>query len=205
MGIFRDPPRIRPKAWALYTLVIVATYPLLWVSAMVIRFGTWPNYLHVYDVLEAYRLTWSGTPSWTDAIAIAMYEPWLEVGYMSPQWGISEWSYMLIPPKLLLVVLLAAALALILLLRKRAGMHVAADAGAATGTLLVGLAAASLFWVVCCANPTWVVALAMLGVDADLALTVEPLGPFMSGGGLLLLTGSLLYYLRRPVRRYAVL
>jgi hypothetical protein len=58
------------------------------------------------------------------------------------------------------------------------------------------LANATLFWVVCCATPTWVVALAMLGVSVSVAFVLEPLGPLLTAAGLALLGWATLAQLR---------
>jgi len=59
------------------------------------------------------------------------------------------------------------------------------------------MSSATLSWVVCCATPTWVVSLAMLGMSASLALWLEPLGDFITISGFLLLAGCVLYLARR--------
>ena len=49
---------------------------------------------------------------------------------------------------------------------------------------------ATVTWVVCCAGPTWVVVLAMLGLGSSLALTLQPLGWLMAPIGLALVGGA---------------
>jgi hypothetical protein len=188
--------------WLAITLAIVVVYHLLWIAAMIARFGTWPNYLKVYDVLDAYSLILASTPSFTDAIYILGYEPWLETGYISPQWGIAEWSFMLIPPKFFAVAVLGAMLATFVLLRGLCPVKTsrAAIATAGSGSALLGLASATLFWVVCCANPSWIVALAMLGVSSAFALALEPLGSLLTTAGIGLLLFAIVWQWRMLTR-----
>ena len=58
------------------------------------------------------------------------------------------------------------------------------------GAALVGLSSATLSWVVCCAAPTWVVSLAMLGMGVSLAFWLEPLGNVITLSGFALLVAA---------------
>ncbi len=194
--------RKRPLAWLAIALGFGASYHVLLLGAMVARFGSWPNYVEVYDFVEGYRLTFAGTPSVRDALSIALTEPWVDIGYLSPQWGIAEWSLMILPAKLALIVLsglLLATFAVLALVSRGVACTTAAGVGAG----LVGMANATLFWVVCCATPTWVVALAMLGMSTSLALAIEPFGHVLTIGGLALLGFAITTQLRRIAARPA--
>ena len=82
----------------------------------------------------------------------------------------------------------------------RADMELDGEGAAATGgATLVGFSSAPLSWVVCCATPTWVVSLAMMGMSASLALWLEPLGDFITIAGFLLLFLSVWFLARRRV------
>ena len=70
-------------------------------------------------------------------------------------------------------------------------------AAAALGSAFIGLTGATLTWVVCCATPSWVVALTMLGMSASLALWLSPLGAVLKGLGLLMLVGVVAAQVRR--------
>ena len=149
-------------------------------------------------------MTFAGTPALGDALAIAATEPWLDVGVLSPQWRIAEWSLMIMPLKCLLVAATGALLATYVVVREPAGGFgscALTRTGGATmtafGAALIGLANATLFWVVCCAAPTWVVALAMLGLSASIALLLEPVGPWLTAAGLALLVWPIVSQLRR--------
>ena len=56
------------------------------------------------------------------------------------------------------------------------------------GTVLVAMTNATMSWVVCCAAPSWVVGLAMLGLGVSTSLALETMGPALNlaGFGLLL-------------------
>lgn len=195
--------RARVGLWFSIALGFVAAYHALLLAAMIARFGHLPNFVKVYDILESYRLTFSGTPSWRDALSIAAGEPWLDIGYMSPQWRIAEWSLMILPPQFLLVTFAGFALATygVVALAARNAPCARSAKGTAVpallGTSLVGMANATLFWVVCCATPTWIVGLAMLGVSVSVAFLLEPLGPFLTAGGMALIAGATAAQARR--------
>lgn len=193
--------RARPASWLGIALGFIAAYHALLLAAMILRFGHWPNFVRVYDLVESWRLVFSGTPSLFDALSIAIAEPWLDVGYVSPQWKIAEWSLMILPPQLTLIAATGALLATYAILRQAA--HGAARRpvsgcalGAACGAGLAGLANATLFWVVCCATPTWTVALAMLGVSVSTAFFLQPLGPLLTAAGFVLLAWAVIGQLR---------
>ena len=196
-----DALRAHRVRWAVYAVGFVAAYHALLLAAMVLRFGHAPNFIKVYDVLDAYRLTFAGTPSLKDALGIALGEPWLDVGFMSPQWNMAEWSLMILPPQFALIVFTGCLLATFGVLHAVRSARCARASngsalGAALGTGLAGIANATLFWVVCCATPTWIVGLAMLGVSVSVAFLLEPIGPLLTAGGVALLAWSIFVQLR---------
>ncbi len=170
-----------------------------------LRFGEIPNYVVFHDVFGTYGLIFSGTPSLQDAIPILIDEPWFETGYKNPKYyGVATWSFMLIPPKMLLVLIMGFLLGVFLVLSRyarTASCKLKTDkklyAAAGVGSVFISLTSATLTWVVCCATPSWVVALAMLGMSASLALWLEPLGNFMSVAGLLLMVWIIVIQLRK--------
>jgi hypothetical protein len=180
----------RPWLWLGTALGFVAAYHALLLGALAARFGRLPNYFHTYDLVDAYRLTLAGTPSLRDALGIAAAEPWFDIGYFSAQWNMSEWSLMILPPKLAVVALagiLVATFLVLALASRRANCTLAAGTGAG----LVGVSSATLFWVVCCSTPTWAAGLAMLGLSVSLAFALEPAGPLMAAAGIALLAWSI--------------
>jgi len=69
--------------------------------------------------------------------------------------------------------------------KKSARSGLALTSGA--GMVLLGMANMTMFWVVCCASPSWVVGLAMLGlVSVPTALMLDPLEGYVTLSGLLL-------------------
>lgn len=171
----------------------VLLYFVLQLVAMVVRFEALPNYVIFHDYIDNIGLIVSGTPDIQDMIPILMDEMVIEVGYMNPEWGIAEWYLSVLPVKTLLVAFLFFLLAVVLVL-VGVGAGACSRQGAATayvaagsGTSLAALSCASLGWVVCCATPTWVVGLAMLGVSTNVALALEPLGAVMAVAGIVLL------------------
>lgn len=181
----------------------IAGYHALLLGMMVARFGHWPNFVKSYDVYEASRFIIAGTPSWRDALSILLAEPLLDVGYLSPQWRIAEWSLMILPQQFAQVMLLGFLVATfaVLLFAPRPAQCPAAPRGwwiaATVGVGLSGMASATLFWVVCCATPTWVVALAMLGMSVSLASALEPAGLVLTASGFGLLGGAIAARLRQ--------
>lgn len=193
--------RARPILWVGYALGFIAAYHALLLAAMVLRFGHAPNFIKTYDVVDGYRLTFAGTPSLRDAFGIAIGEPWLDVGYMSPQWNMAEWSLMILPLQFVLIFVTGCLLATFGVLHAARNARcsrapASAALTAAIGAGLAGMANATLFWVVCCATPTWIVGLAMLGVSVSVAFMLEPIGPFLTAGGVALLLWAILAQLR---------
>lgn len=189
-GILVQAVRSRLGVWLMLSFGFLAGYYLLLLAATMIRFGEIPNYVVFHDIISIYGLILEGTPSLADAIPILLDEAWFETGYKNPDYyGVATWSYMLIPPKMLLVLFGGMLLATFYVLRKQS-VHVCSLAeqrtttlGAGIGTSLIGLTSVTLTWVVCCATPSWVVALAMLGMNASLALFIEPIGKLLTFSG----------------------
>lgn len=186
------------------SLGFVVIYYVALLLLTMLRFGEIPNYVEFHDVLGTYGLILQGTPSWRDAIPILLDEPWFETGYKNPlYYGVATWSFMLIPPKVFLVFIMGLLLGLFVVLR--AYMRATACVGrpakglyaaAGVGSVCIALTSATLTWVVCCATPSWVVALAMLGMSASLALWLEPLGSVLTLSGLGLMVGIIVTQLR---------
>jgi hypothetical protein len=58
------------------------------------------------------------------------------------------------------------------------------------------MTSATLTWVVCCATPSWIVGLAMLGMSSSLALWLEPFGKIINVLGLILVVWIILLQLK---------
>lgn len=198
--------------WVLFVLMSGGFFALYYLGLLLmtmVRFGEIPNYLIFHDVIHVYRLIWEGTPSITDMVSIAVDEAWIETGYKDPEYyGVATWSYMLVPPKMLLVLLMGVLLGLFAALqayrRTSTACVVASSAGwdrgliAAAGlsSAFIALTSATLTWVVCCATPTWIVALTMLGMSASLALWLEPAGIALRIAAFAIMAGVLVVQLR---------
>lgn len=197
-----DGIRARPWLWIGLALGFIAGYHLLLLGAMIVRFGHWPNFARSYDVFEAVRLIIAGTPSWSDAFSILLVEPVFDVGYLSPQWRIAEWSLMILPLQFAQVTLLGFLVATFVVLLVAAGGTQCSGAprgwwlAATVGAGMSGLCSATLFWVVCCAAPTWVVGLAMLGMSVSIATALEPAGALLTAIGFILLAAAIAAQLR---------
>lgn len=193
--------------WRMFVLISIGFVVLYYASLLLLtmlRFGEIPNYVEIYDIIGIYAGVLEGTPSLRDALMIMKDEAWIETGYKNPNYyGVATWSYMLIPPKMLLVFLLGLLLGVfsVLVTSRRRACAQKADkkmmAAAGVGSSLVCLTSATLTWVVCCATPSWVVALAMLGMNASLALFLEPLGKIMMVLGLGIMFIIIVFQLRQ--------
>lgn len=186
------------RLWLAVTLGTPAVYVAGMLAALVIRFGDLPNYWTLYNwpanVIEIVR----STPAVSDMVPIILDEWLLEVGFMNYDYGlgIAEWSMNVQPAKLLIVLFLGALLGTVLVLAKRdvTACSPAVSAGARTtaglGAGMVAMTSLTMTWVVCCATPSWVVGLAMLGVGVSTALWLEWAGPWLSFIGFALLIGT---------------
>lgn len=194
--------------WKVLLVTSIGFFILYYLGLLLLtmlRFGEIPNYITFHDVLGTYKLIFEGTPSLIDAFPIYVAEPWFETGYKNPDYyGVATWSYMLIPPKMLLVLIMGLLLGIFLSLSKyskKLQCAIKSDKGlyaaAGMGSIFISLTSATLTWVVCCATPSWVVALAMLGMSASLALWLEPLGTFLTLGGFLLMVWIIFLQLKR--------
>ncbi len=184
--------RKRWASWLLWTLFITAGYFLMLMLALLFRFRHWPNYVNVYDWPAGLLTIWRSTPSWADRLMLFRQEWLLEVGYMNYDYGmgISEWSLVIIPWKLfgtLWVGALIAALLCVLWEFPSGSSYKRSNRFALTlgsaGAVSAGISLVSLYWVVCCSTPTWVVGLAILGLGVNTALWLEPLGGWLFTAG----------------------
>lgn len=192
------------RGWLIITVAFTVTYYVSLLGAMIYRFGNWPNYVTAYNWFGNVAEIIRATPSVQDMLPIIRDEWLLEVGYMNMDYGhgISEWSLNLIPVKMVLIVLLGAMIATVwaLYVEQR---HVCASpslsAGVAfssAGTGLVALTGATMSWVVCCATPSWIVGLAMLGMGVSTANWLEPAGTWLGAAGFVLLALGIVWQAR---------
>lgn len=165
---------------------------------MIIKFRQLPNYFVPYDWPANVLLIIQSTPSVTDTLAIIKAEWLFEIGYMNYEFGlgIAEWSLFLSPFKTLAVMTLGTMLALLFILVRHSAVCSAAKKSIALagglGAVLMSISLMSLSWVVCCATPTWIVGLAILGLGVSTSLWLEPAGIWLNMGGFMALSMALL-------------
>jgi hypothetical protein len=178
------------RSWLAIVLGIFVGFQLFQLAGLMLRFETAPNYVTFHDWPANVARIIRSTPAVSDMIPIILDEWLIEIGSMNYSFGrgIAEWSFVLMPAKLAVVlviaVLFATDIVLLRVARKTCSLttQVGTSAAAAAGTLVAGAATTTITWVVCCAAPTWVVGLAVMGVSTTTALTLQPMG-----GSLLLL------------------
>jgi hypothetical protein len=186
------------RSWTIATVGFVLAYYVLQLLVLYARFGHWPNYFTVYDYPTNVARIVRATPAIADMVPIILDEWLLEIGYMNYDFGhgIAEWSLAILPAKLLCVGLLGAVVSTdILLLR---GADIACSAGTrriatgatGLGAFLFGLANVSLTWIVCCATPSWVVSLTLLGFGTATSLSLAPYGAWLALVGAAILGAS---------------
>lgn len=188
------------RRFALQGLVFALLFQVFMMLALIVRFQALPNYVTFYDWIGNVVRIVQSTPSWSDIMPI-VWEEWLiEIGRMNYDYGmgISEWSLNVVPSRLLVLFTLGATISLCFALLKRDECSRAASttlrASAGLGAVLVAMTNATMSWVVCCATPSWVVGLAMLGLGVSTSLALETMGPLLSYSGFGLL-GSLVLFL----------
>jgi hypothetical protein len=181
--------------WLALLVAFFAAFPLLQLALLIVRFQEFPNYLIVHDwpgnIARIVRMT----PSIADMVSIMRDEWLIEIGSMNFAYGrgIAEWSFVLVPAKagvtLVTALFLATNVVLLRAVRKTCPLsaRLGASAAAAGGALLAGAATMTITWVVCCAAPTWVVGLAVLGVSVATAFALQPIGGWLSLFGIVLL------------------
>lgn len=188
------------KRMALYGLLFALLFQVFMMLALIVRFQAFPNYVTTYDWVGNVLWIIQSTPSWRDMLPI-IWEEWLiEIGRMNYDYGtgISEWSLNVVPSRLLVLFCLGAMVSLCLGLTRRGdcavGQSATLRASTGLGALLVAMTNATMSWVVCCATPSWVVGLAMLGLGVSTSLALETMGPVLTYAGFGLLC-VLIHYL----------
>lgn len=174
-------------------------FQIFMLIALVLRFQALPNYVHIYDWPGSVIHIIKSTPGWSDAAGIISEEWLIEIGQMNYEYGtgLSIWSLNIIPSRLVMLTIMGALVALCFRLLKRdhcgsAGKQ-SAVAMLGSGSILVFMTNATMSWVVCCATPSWVVGLAMLGLGVSTSLALESMGPFLSISGFSLLLVACLF------------
>lgn len=184
-----------------FALVFPVVFYGLLLALLIARFGHVPNYVTPYDWFGNVARIVASTGAVTDILSIVQNEWVLEVGYLNYAYfnGVAEWSLAIIPHKVATVAAVGALIGLNLgLISECPAGSLGRDAGwSVLWGLVTGIAALAatltcitLYWVVCHSGPSWVVSLAILGVEVSRSLALEPLGPAVSLAGFALLIGS---------------
>ena len=181
--------------WLALAIGLFAAFQAMQLALLIVRFGEFPNYLTTYDwpanVARIVRMT----PSIGDMIAISLDEWLVEIGSMNFAYGhgVAEWSFVIVPAKAVVALAIALLLAtdIVLLRAVRATcplpVRLGASGVAAGAAVMAGIATMTITWVVCCAAPTWVVGLAVLGLSTATAFALLPIGGWLALTGILLL------------------
>lgn len=183
------------RLWLGLVVGFFAASQLLQLGLLVLRFQEFPNYLTVHDwfgnIVRIVRMT----PSIADMVSIGLDEWLIEIGSMNFAYGhgVSEWSFVVVPARaavmLTIALLLATDVVLLRSVRRTCSLseRLAASFAATSGALMAGLSAMTITWVVCCAAPTWVVGLAVMGVSVATAFELQAIGGWLSLLGIMLL------------------
>jgi hypothetical protein len=199
------------RHWVLilgFTLLFPIMFYLVLMGLLVLRFGELPNYVTPYDWFGNIGRIIAGTGSISDIIKIAMDEWLLEIGYMNYGYGrgVSEWSLLIIPHKVAIVMAIGGLIGLNFALLadqpptatfvRQQVRSVRCGLMTSVGALLASLTCITLYWIICHSGPTWVVSLAILGLDLSTTWALEPLGTALSlaGAATLLLSAVLTIY-----------
>lgn len=198
------------KKMLIYGIAFAVLFQVLMLIALMVRFQALPNYGVTYNWFSNVVWIIQSTPSWRDIMPIINQEWLIEIGKMNYDYGmgISEWSLNVVPTRLFVLFILGASIALCLSLLKRESCDLATSntlrASTGLGAILVAMTNATMSWVVCCAAPSWVVGLAMLGLGVSTSLALESLGPTLNIAGFGLLAFTILYLAWRKSRSQSV-
>ncbi len=192
------------RSWLAITVGFTLAYYLALLAIVIVRIGHLPNYVTWYNYpANALRILRS-TPAFGDVLPIIAEEWLVEIGSMNYGYGrgIAEWSLEILPAKLAMVVMLGMLIAAsVLLLRRLRACRRGADsgviAGAGMGAVLVGLTNVTMSWVACCAAPSWVVGLSIVGVGTSTAFALLPYGSLITWLGFTMLLTTTYLLARR--------
>ena len=198
LAVLKAEIRTNWRAMVLHGVLFALLFQVLMMVALLVRFQALPNYVTFYDWIGNVAWIIQSTPSWRDMAPIIAEEWLIEIGRMNYDYGagISEWSLNVVPSRLVVLFILGAMTSLCLSLLKKdtcgAGSRTSLRAAGGLGALLVAMTNATMSWVVCCATPSWVVGLAMLGLGVSTSLALETMGPVLTYSGFGLLSALVL-------------
>jgi hypothetical protein len=185
--------------WVVSVLGICAAYYVFMLLALIVKFQAIPNYMTVYEWIDNVSWIVVSTPSIKDALLIISEEWWLEIGFMNYDFGmgISEWSLFIAPWKVLSVLGFSALFVTYILVKRHrtqvcsSAVNYSSKITSGIAGLFFGFTSLTMSWVVCCATPTWVVGLAMLGLGVSTSLSIEPVGFWFNTFGFILIVVAL--------------
>lgn len=201
-GALRASFARRRSVILLFAIGFPVVFYVMLLAVLVVEYGHLPNYIIRYDWIANVLRIIHSTGSVSDMVPIILGEWLLEIGYLDYSYGhgIADWSLSIPPHNLALLALSGALIGLnvVLMLQRAAGRTLAADSvrtcrsGVLTGigALFSGLTSATVFSVACCAAPSWVGSLAVLGFETSAAFALEPYGSLASLIGIAALAGS---------------
>ena len=180
----------------IFILAFVVGFPIAFylflLGVLIVEYGHWPNYVTRYDWIANVSHIIRSTRSITDMLPIILDEWFVEIGHMDYDYGhgIADWSLSIVPVKLAIMSLVGALIGLniSLLVEQRPRGTLARECLRASrsgmltsvGAIFSGLTSMTVFSVACCAAPSWVGSLAVLGVETSVVFAVEPFGPLAS-------------------------
>ncbi len=168
------------KQWLLWSTLFVLGTVLYYAGLLVVmglRFDQVPNYVVFYHFIDSYINIWQSTPSHMDALHIMADEPLFETGFRSPLYGIAEWTLTIVVLNLVQVMAVSALGATFAVMMRESRRlacpsNRAGKAAVGVGAGIMAICSASLTWVVCCASPSWYVALTIMGVSLSFAQAI---------------------------------
>jgi hypothetical protein len=187
-----------------FTLLFPVLFYLVLMGLLVVRFGHLPNYVTPYNWFGNVWQIVVGTGSISDVVKSASDEWLLEIGFMNYAYGrgVSEWSLLIIPHKVAAVMAIGALIGINFALiadqapaatfLRQQVRSIRCGLMTSTGALLASLTCITLYWIICHSGPTWVVSLAILGIDLSTTFALEPLGATLSLAGVAILVLSAL-------------
>ena len=200
-------PLLAILGWILFPIA----FYLVLLGLLAVRFGHLPNYVVAFDWPNNVMHIVASTGSISRHGSRSSMNEWLlEIGYMNYDYGrgVSEWSLADHSAqgrdRALIGALIGFNFILLIATQAPARHYDAAVAAVhpltglmtALGALCASLTCITLYWVMCHSGPTWVVSLAILGIDVSTAYALEPIGPTVSLAGVALLGASILLIVR---------
>jgi hypothetical protein len=193
--------------WVISVLGLCVVYYVAMLLALIIKFQAMPNYIDVFDWIENVSWIIESTPSSKDALQIISEEWWLEIGFMNFDFGlgISEWSMFVAPWKIFSVLIFSTILVTYILVMKHRrqvcsrALNYSSKITTGFGALFFGFTSLTMSWVVCCATPTWVVGLAIMGLGVSTSLSIEPVGFWLNALSFILMFIALLMVLPKEL------